>query len=527
MVLPPPERPALSKGLVTTRTATLLAVGMAGLHLLRFRSPFYTLDDAWISFRVARNWLEHGALTFNADLAPVEGMTNLLWTLLSTTWIAALPSYDPIFPARVVGAALYLATIGLLCLAAAELARSLGGKEGLAALLAGTLAASSGTMAYYATSGLETPLWTFLLAASLLAFQRASCGRSPTPALALGTLLGLLAATRPEGVLTGLLLIAALGLWGWKRALTALLPFALLVMGMEVFRLATYGELVPNTFHAKPPSLELGIPYVARWALGATGALGLLAILPLAREKMGAALATLVLVMMAAAAWSGGDWMPGYRRLLLPTMALYLLAALGVAATSGRRRVVGATALVALLSGSAFMALGGHDSQVYAHTKFAWLGQLVEETQGIETVALVDIGRFGWGFHGSVYDLAGLTDAHIARLPREGARAGWDQAYFETRSPELALAITENAIAFPMQEPLRPRDMDESLFQSILEHGGYRLHTQVQMSPGFWCMVFAREDILLPEDLWGPPSPIDFRQAVMDYYERAGTFSDG
>ena len=48
---------------------------------------FYTLlDDAMISMRYARNLAEGHGLVWNPGEAPVEGYTNLLWTL----WMAAV-----------------------------------------------------------------------------------------------------------------------------------------------------------------------------------------------------------------------------------------------------------------------------------------------------------------------------------------------------------------------------------------------------------------------------------------------------
>ncbi len=47
------------------------------------------------SFRVARNWLQHGVPSFNLSGPPVEGMTNLLWTLASAGWIPPLAAGRP------------------------------------------------------------------------------------------------------------------------------------------------------------------------------------------------------------------------------------------------------------------------------------------------------------------------------------------------------------------------------------------------------------------------------------------------
>ena len=80
-------------------------------QLFRYRDESFAIDDAWISFRIARNWVAGDGLTFNAGEAPVEGMTNLLWTLLSGLWIGMAPNLDPIIGARLVGGLCLLVTV--------------------------------------------------------------------------------------------------------------------------------------------------------------------------------------------------------------------------------------------------------------------------------------------------------------------------------------------------------------------------------------------------------------------------------
>ncbi len=119
-------------------------------------------------------------------------MTNLLWTLLSALWIGALPDIDPIASARLVGILLH-------CGSAALLVRIVGRETGKTLPCVGVLLlfVANGNLAFYAMSGLETPLWVFLFILSLAGLQT----RSPW----VGTVLGGLAMTRPEGVLVGAL----------------------------------------------------------------------------------------------------------------------------------------------------------------------------------------------------------------------------------------------------------------------------------------------------------------------------------
>ena len=174
--------------------------GLAAIgHALRFSDLSHALDDAWISFRSARNLVEHGVLTFDVTRAPVEGFTNLLWTLMSAVWIWLLPDIDPIAPARLAGLILHGTTVGLAVRLVGRLVHEASGRAWPAMALTAAALAAAGSLAFYAMSGLETALWTFLFVLSLDRLHARAH-------LSAGVSLGLLALTRPEGVLVGGLL---------------------------------------------------------------------------------------------------------------------------------------------------------------------------------------------------------------------------------------------------------------------------------------------------------------------------------
>ena len=47
--------------MIRLRTVGLGCVALAALHLARFGAPEHAIDDAWISFRIARNWVEYAS----------------------------------------------------------------------------------------------------------------------------------------------------------------------------------------------------------------------------------------------------------------------------------------------------------------------------------------------------------------------------------------------------------------------------------------------------------------------------------
>lgn len=510
------------------RLALGVALVIALLVAWRLMGPEYLVDDAWISFRVARNWLETGALTYDVARPPLEGMTNLLWTLLSTVWVALLPGRDPASVGRLVGLACHLGTVMLIArLAARESARA-GGNAALAAAVAGALVATCTSLAYNAMSGLETGLWGLLFAVALDRTGLALSG-DRRAAVASGVALGLLAWTRPEGILAGGVLTATVGLSREQRgtALRIALPFGAFVVALCAFRLATYGALVPNTFHAKPPSPASGLHYFASFALYGLGIVGPIAAFPALRRSRTARLAGVVAVaMVLGTIWSGGDWMPGFRRLTLPVLVLFALAGIGCGLARGGWRPACAIAIAGVFAAHAYTAVM-LPQRTFDYSVREQLARAAEATPGVKAVALADIGVFGWHFRGSVFDLAGLTDAHIAALPGEHGHKEWDEAYFRERSPELVLVLGNGDWAPPLDEDFRVREFELGVLRSVVTNGGYRYHTAVPVSGTRKMLVLAREDAALDPRLWGPPDERDLVAELRAFRARKLAAVDG
>lgn len=475
---------------------------------LRFGGIGDAVDDAWISFAIARNLVRHGVLSHDLSAPPVEGMTNLLWTLLSAAWIAVLPDLDPIGPARLLGVILYAATGWHLARVVVR-ASPQGTGAGPGLLVAGLLLVS-GNLAYYAVSGLETPLFLFLAVLGVAQLQARRWGLA-------GLALGLLAATRPEGVLVGGLLTGAVLVRERRPALRLGLVFGLLVATLEIFRLGYYGDLVPNTFHAKAPVPESGIGYLGRYLLGGLGGVGLVGALPALRQRGPLLVAAVLVVLALGVAWSGGDWMPGFRRMSLVHLGIVGLLGLSLASARGgraRQLVLAAAAVVGL----AQVRLGvlGQDSATFPHDSLDALAARANASAGVETVALVDIGRFGWRFDGRVVDLVGLTDAHLARLPGGHADKPWDEDWFRAKGADVLVARSETPVADPLVSAPRLGLPERGMVRSVLDHGGYHLHTVMHPAEGQWWLIFARDGLDLPEAEWGARSEKDLRQLLVE-----------
>src|SRR5215468_6411257 len=141
--------------------ARWLVLGAAAIALIVHSLAYqFVTDDAYISFVFSRNFAEHGELTFNLG-QPVEGYTSFLWTfVLGVAMLAGIP---PEWSSRVLGTACGLATLYVVFRLAE---RALGRRSAWAAVPALLLACSSG-FACWTSGGLETQLYTLLVAAAL------------------------------------------------------------------------------------------------------------------------------------------------------------------------------------------------------------------------------------------------------------------------------------------------------------------------------------------------------------------------
>lgn len=306
----------------------------------------WVADDAFISFRYARNWVEGHGLVYNPG-ERVEGYTNFLW-------VAVLA------PFQWLGLHLALPSIGLslICQAAslvltARLAQRIGA-PGSALPLAALLLALNYVFASFGTSGMETMLGTLLVLAAL---ERASAERP----LAAGVFGILAAMTHPDHAIfyASLGFCLLLGRDRWRTLPRFAAPFLLIYLPYFACRFSYYGEFFPNTYYAKNADLSYfsqGAVYLLMSGLTT----GLWAALPLAAygalrfrhhlvARFAAVATPLFLIYVAKV---GGDFMLG--RLLCPLLPpLFVLAELGLrdlAAMGGSARTLMSGASAAWLA---------------------------------------------------------------------------------------------------------------------------------------------------------------------------------
>ena len=423
---------------------------MAHAFVLAMAQGPACIDDAYISFRYARNLAQGEGLVFNPG-ERVEGFTNPGWVLLLAG--AQRIALDLPAVARVSNEILGL----ILVVAATHFVARRSPYPAWAAALAGGLLAADGSLARWSQDGLETVLFTLLVFAGA-----AQAARSRG-----GVCFALAAWVRPEGVL----LFGAARLWrlyqqgwaraAWREACRESLVFVALVAPLIVGRLLYYGTWLPNTFHAKVGAsgaqVWRGVGYVSRFLLADRAAVVCLAVGLLLlhlraqrarRQEVGRREKWTGLLLAVAAAQAlyvllvGGDWM-GPGRFLVPILPLlYVPLALAGAELLGSigspasRRVAVACLLA---GGGAHLALSSVLSErpsvvserAYSASRLAVARFLLDEANPDDTILTNEIGQIGWATDLRILDVHGLTDPHIARQPAPqigSGRAGHEKA---------------------------------------------------------------------------------------------------
>jgi len=411
-------------------------------------------DDAFISFRYARNLVVGDGLTWNPG-ERVEGYTSFAWVLMMAGALRAGLALEAV--SRVLGVVsglFVLASVALLASRRRPLWR-------WTAWIAPIALAANGSFAAWSTSGMETTFFTALVVGAMLAYLRESEERSERPWLS-ALLLAAAGLTRPEGAL----FIAALGachlaeVVGRRRTVRSLLfwgaccaaPLAVHLLWRHHY----YGFWLPNTFYAKVEGLALGrglsylLLFHRTYRIGWFLPLALLAVaVRRGRDlQVAAALATPYLIYVAAI---GGDrlelrflvpvlpllywlvaegiaWLaerplarPAGRRLGLLAAGLLAVTLVGVTAWGGRRRVPQETR-----RGTASLGV----IRNYARNRMEdgrYLRTLIEggELPDDLTLCVGGAGALPYYTRWPTVDRRGLNDVRIARLPpRPRAAAG-------------------------------------------------------------------------------------------------------
>lgn len=394
----------------------------------------YTVDDAYLIARIARNLVRGRGLVMNVGGPRVDGVTEPLW--LVPVALGEAIAGDGIVAAKLAGIACATTSAFRTTLFVAE--RSERGVVRLVAFVLGI--APSAAIA--AVSGLGTALAGCLFTEAWLAASHRPAARAGRA----GGMLFLLAFTRPELVPACLVGVGFLHARDRRAGRIAGAAFVAGLVAVLAYRLGTFGHPLPLAALAKPSDLAHGLPY----ALAAILATGLASVLvgafvtwPVLLPE-GRALALGIAVHVVAVVLAGGDWMPGYR-LFVPVLPA-CAALLGLVAEGARSSA----------RPTAFVALGTVGLAVLLPLSDAWWNLPSAHASGADRalhgpaiakalhdrchrVALVDAGFLAYASGVEVVDLAGLVDPDVARLPGGHLDKRVDPLWLATRDPDCIL----------------------------------------------------------------------------------------
>lgn len=435
-------------GLARTTVVVLFAVST-----LLFLS--WIPDDAFISFRYARNLAEGAGLVFNAG-DRVEGVSNPLWTAvlalltkvgLDTVNSAVVLSLLCSLVSILLSFRLFDAVLTAGLLQADERRRFIGLKTTIAAGLAASL-----PMIFYATSGLETHAEVVFLLSGVILHLEARSRQDRRLLVAAQFSLLCVALLRPEGIMFLLLgfVFAAVELLKRDRGarpgpstwIGVTAPLMVVVAALAV-KTAYYGAILPNTYFAKPgvsldylTPLWRGTRYLVRFFLIS----GLVLILPFCaiafidrrRRYASLFLAAFTTAQMAFIVLVGGDVLRFHRFTLPFTPFLLALALVGfvhldaLGRVQSRRLSIGAAAICVVAMGA--LNVG---RVVLAQKKYCqhdWMHAQAHRRIGVflrdalppdAAIVTNEVGAVAFESGLTTYDMLGLTDETVSRIMYE------------------------------------------------------------------------------------------------------------
>jgi arabinofuranosyltransferase len=455
-----------------TRRELLWVIGLCSCLCLLALALFhvYLVDDAYITFRAARNLADGHGFVFNRG-ERVEAWSNSLWALVLALVAVLTSRLDAVAP--------YLgAAFGVLALVDTYRVFRLIGILRLPAVAALIILGITPQYWLVVANGLEGGLFSFLLARTLYSFM------APTRKVVTGVWGGLMSLTRPEAcaflpVFLAFSLCARGDSEGTVRsrivtkALPMLLSWGGIIAASAILRSAYYGDYLPNSVAAKYVPLSARIyghlmaAYLAKLTLeyvcGFIIRLPHLAVAPLCalvldRRNFAVRLSScLMLIILLVIARNGGDWMPNQR------LFMYYLPLIGISLAVSLARLHGApparlrgfaspfaviVATVCVAFGVVLMTAPGSDRirsrpDAAALRDLQW-GTIAEMLKPVlsdkDTAAPEALGLFAYTLPSiRIHDFQGLADRHIARSgtryhPRFGKS---DYAYSVDMAPAV------------------------------------------------------------------------------------------
>jgi hypothetical protein len=493
----------------------------------------YVSDDGFIAFEYVNHLVRGEGLVYNPG-ERVEGYNNFLWIVMLAGFQWLLPKASLLHIAQFLG--IFFGAVSIVW--ACYFSRLMHGRYSIFGLLAAAFIAAHAGLAAWASGGLETTFFAFLLlaaASSYALYLQTGKNLLLTPIL-----FALAALTRPDGMLLfGVTTLHALIVQRnrTKRLLNRkiiawVLVFTAIYLPYYIWRYTYYGYPMPNTYYAKVGSglaqYIRGTLYVwdyLKWYGVFVFIPPLLMLLRKKREAWKDYFALLVIAHGLYVIYVGGDGL-GFHRFMVYTAPLaYILVQEGMIDLYNRfsgwrflpaawmRPALASAALLVCLAFTVrasllpivfpkrerwyepqsqlyFPGAGGNHSYTWFEPYF--VDRLAAAAKWLDAnappgslVASTPAGSIAYYMDLKVLDMLGLTDIHIARAPVTGlggGRAGHERGdgkYVLSRSPDFILMGNVAVLPYPLDEATMAKKLvlksEREIWQDPEFHKNYEL----------------------------------------------------
>ncbi|NTU46368.1 hypothetical protein HGA88_01970 [Candidatus Roizmanbacteria bacterium] len=402
--------------------------GILFFVFLSFNFHFLS-DDAFITFRYVKHFLAGWGPVYNKGEL-IEGFSSPLWFLLLSGF--GYFHFDLVFAGRALGLLFSLAEILLFYVFVSKQ-----GFPFIAKLFGFLFLCLNAVRAVWSLGGLEEPLYSFLLFTFFFCWYENGTGIwTKKRYVGFAFLSFILVLARSEGVIFVAFYLGSQCFTVLKRKSFwplfwyALPFFALFLLGIVV-RWNIFHDWVPNTYYAKVGAtfyLYLrGIDYVFQyfWSYG-YGSLAVCCGIAAYVSRRRSYLALLMILgVVGGTIFVGGDGLPMYRFLLpmLPYLAwMLVITADYVWQTRTRTTFILSICIGLFIVGRSMIPAQDTQYQYYFYQstyeipRWTAVGKWLQfHAKPTDSLAAVPIGAVGYYSDLYVWDMMGLTNAHIAK----------------------------------------------------------------------------------------------------------------
>jgi arabinofuranosyltransferase len=466
-----------------------IILGIFLIHTVYF-FPF-TVDDAFISIQYAKNLVDGKGLTFNA-FERVEGYTNFLLVMIEALFLFL--NLNVVFFVKLFGIMCGCTIINLIFLMSKEDLRT----DSIYHFYPCLIIACNSPFVLASTAGLETQFFTLSIISGIFIFSKYKSNRG---VLLSSLVLNLSIFIRPEGLIFFAIITLSRIYFVDKFKITKGLiiwfsVFFIVFIPYFLWRYNYFGELLPNTFHAKVGGyfferFKVGENYVRSYLnIFRLQILLLIPIIQFFRGKLSNLEKTLffcILITFLYIGYTGKDWIPQFRfiepiipliTLLIYTSATKLIMGLKYKILLDKNIFRFLLALVFAYFASGMISLNNigkiHEHVImrtkgyeYAHKELArWLEV---NSKPDAKIAMMDVGIVKYYSQRYVIDITGLTDKFIAKSKGGLLDKDYNPSYILDKNPDYIVLVSTKDLSVSPFESVRTIDTkiyNEPLFKN-------------------------------------------------------------